>query len=83
MRTALDASAACCRGPYSRLRFTFFAPRLTSSRILEAFRYFNIRDIFTCSVAKSWNNSGKKITQLPVCEHTNADSSVHWSGHTV
>ena len=45
MRTALDASAACCRGPYSPLRFTFFARRLTSSRILKAFRS-NTRDIY-------------------------------------
>ena len=40
------------------------------------------RDIYVLR-SESWNNSCKKITQLPVCEHKNADSSVHWSGHTV
>ena len=56
------------------------AYELTNPESIPLFQY--TRYIYVLR-SESWNNSCKKITQLPVCEHTNADSSVHWSGHTV
>ena len=56
------------------------AYELTNLGSIPLFQY--TRDIYVLR-SESWNNSCKKITQLPVCEHKNADSSVHWSGHTV